>query len=420
MAAALFTGRRVLVREPIVMALDTIRSHKLRSFLTLLGVIIAVTTLIGVISVVEGLNSYIAERVANFGANTFYITRYGIITNAKDFLEARRRNKKITLEDYEYVREHLTLAEEVGALDGRLASVRAGNETVEDIGLRGVTPNIVNIFRETVASGRYITEGDYERRAMVAFVGTDIVERLFPATDPLGKTIYVDGRPFEIVGVAEKVGSVLGQSQDNFVNVPLSTYFKIWGEGPPDDSGLTIGVKYSSPAVLEQTREQARALLRARRHQKYGEPDAFGIIASEALTELWDQIFGGLAAMAVGLTSVFLVVGGIVIMNIMLASVTERTREIGIRKSLGARRRDILLQFLMESAVMAGVGGLVGVLAAVAITQVVAAATPVPVRLPLWAVLVGVTLATSVGLFFGVYPATKAARLDPIVALRME
>jgi putative ABC transport system permease protein len=179
-------------------------------------------------------------------------------------------------------------------------------------------------------------------------------------------------------------------------------------------------VKYSSPAVLEQSRDQARTLLRARRHQKYDEPDAFGIIASEALTQLWDQIFGGLAAMAVGLTSVFMVVGGIVIMNIMLVSVTERTREIGIRKALGARRRDILLQFLMEAAVMAGVGGILGVLVAVVLTQTVAATTPVPVRLPLWAVALGVTLATSVGLFFGVYPASKAARLNPIVALRTE
>ncbi|MGH9787628.1 MAG: ABC transporter permease [Candidatus Acidiferrales bacterium] len=412
--------RSILIREPVAMALGTLRSHKLRSFLTLLGVIIAVTTLIGVIAVVEGLNSYIAERVANFGANTFYLHRYGIITNARDFLEARRRNKKITLEDYEYVRSALTLAEEVGALQGQSAGVRAGSESLDDAALRGVTPNMVNIFRETVASGRYIGEPDYQRRAMVAFVGTDIVERLFPTVDPLGKTIYIDGRPFEIVGVAEKVGSVLGQSQDNFMNIPLTTYLKIWGDGPPDDPGVLIGVKYSSPAVLEQTRDQARALMRARRQQKYDEPDAFGIFASEALTQLWDQIFGGLAAMAVGLTSVFLVVGGIVIMNIMLASVTERTREIGIRKSLGARRRDILLQFLVESAVMAAVGGILGVLAAVALTQTVAALTPVPMRLPLWAILLGVALATSVGVFFGVYPASKAARLDPIAALRAE
>ena len=414
-------GRRsILIREPVTMALGTLRSHKLRSFLTLLGVIIAVTTLIGVISVVEGLNAYMAERVGNIGANTFYISRYGIITNVRDFMEARRRNKKITLEDFEYVREGLTLAEEVGALQGSLADVRGGNESVEDVSLRGVTPNMVNIFRETVANGRYITEGDYQRRAPAAFVGTEIAERLFPTVDPLGKTIYIDGRPFEIVGVAEKIGSVLGQSQDNFVNVPLTTYLKVWGEGPPEDSGMTIGVKYSSPAVREQAMDEARVRLRARRQLKYDEPDSFGLVSSEALTQLWDQIFGGLAGMAVGLTSVFLVVGGIVIMNIMLASVTERTREIGIRKSLGARRRDILLQFLVESAVMAGVGGLLGVLAAMALTQTVAALTPVPMRLPLWAIALGVALATSVGLFFGVFPASKAARLDPIAALRAE
>ena len=414
-------GRRsILIREPVTMALGTLRSHKLRSFLTLLGVIIAVTTLIGVISVVEGLNAYMAERVGNIGANTFYISRYGIITNVRDFMEARRRNKKITLEDFEYVREGLTLAEEVGALQGSLADVRGGNESVEDVSLRGVTPNMVNIFRETVANGRYITEGDYQRRAPAAFVGTEIAERLFPTIDPLGKTIYIDGRPFEIVGVAEKIGSVLGQSQDNFVNVPLTTYLKVWGEGPPEDSGMTIGVKYSSPAVREQAMDEARVRLRARRQLKYDEPDSFGLVSSEALTQLWDQIFGGLAGMAVGLTSVFLVVGGIVIMNIMLASVTERTREIGIRKSLGARRRDILLQFLVESAVMAGVGGLLGVLAAMALTQTVAALTPVPMRLPLWAIALGVALATSVGLFFGVFPASKAARLDPIAALRAE
>ena len=412
--------RRILIREPVSMALGTLRAHKLRSFLTLLGVIIAVTTLIGVISVVEGLNAYMAERVGNIGANTFYISRYGIITSLKDFIEARRRNQKLSLEEYEYLWERMRLAEEVGALEAREVSVRYGNESLEDVFVRGVTPNMVNIFRETVASGRYIGEGDYQRRGMVAFVGTDLVERLFPTVDPLGKTLYIDGRPFEVVGVAETIGSVLGQSQDNFVNVPLTTYLKVWGEGPPDDSGMTIGVKYSSPGVREQAMDEARVLLRTRRQLKYDEKDNFGVVSSEALTQLWDQIFGGLAAMAMGLTSVFLVVGGIVIMNIMLASVTERTREIGIRKSLGARRRDILLQFLVEAAAMAAVGGALGVLTALGVTQAVAALTPVPMRTPLWAVVVGVILATSVGLFFGVYPASKAARLDPIAALRAE
>jgi putative ABC transport system permease protein len=412
--------RRVLLREPVAIALAALRAHKLRSFLTLLGVIISVTTLIAVISIVEGLNTYIAERVANFGANTFYIDRYGIITNAKDYLEARRRNKKINMEDFEYVGERLTLAEEVGAIDGQLGEVRAGNEELEDVSVRGVTANMVNIFRETVDAGRYITEADYHRRALVAFLGTDVAGKLFPNVDPLGKTIRLRGLPFEVVGIAEPIGSALGQSQDNFVNIPLSTYHKVFGEGPPDGDGLNIAVKYTSPAVKEQVLDQARVLMRARRGQKYEEKDTFAIIDSESLTQLWDDIFGGIAGLAIGIVSVFLVVGGIVIMNIMLASVTERTREIGIRKSLGARRGDILMQFLVEASVMSTVGGVIGVLIALLIAEVVSATTSVPMRTPLGAVVLAVGMSTAVGLFFGIYPARKAATFDPITCLRTE
>lgn len=412
--------RWVPIREPVVMALETLRTHKLRSFLTLFGVIIAVTTLIGVISIVEGMNTYVAERVANFGTNVFYVTRYPIITNAKDWLEARRHNRKMSIEDYEFLREGLTLVEEVGAQDRREVTVRAGNESLEDASLRGVTANMVNISTEKVASGRYFTEAEYQRRALVAFVGTDIVDGLFPRVDPLGKTVLVEGRPFEIVGVGEKVGSVFGQSQDDFLYVPLTTYLKIWGDGPPEDTGPWVGVKSSSPAVMVQAMDQARSLMRVRRQQKFEDKDAFGLISSESLTSLWNQIFGGLASMAIGIVSVFLLVGGIVIMNIMLASVTERTREIGIRKSLGARRRDILMQFLIEASVISTVGGVIGVLAALALTQVVAATTPVPMRTPLGAVVLAVSVSSAVGLFFGIYPAQKAARYDPVVALRAE
>jgi len=408
------------VREPVVIALEALRAHKLRSFLTLLGIIIAVTTLISVISIVNGLNAYIAERVANLGANTFYIHRYGLITNAKDWLEARRHNKKITLEEYQYIKERLVLAEEVGALDFASASVRGGNEDLEEVQIRGVTPNMITIFRETVATGRYISEIDYQRRGLVAFVGTDITNKLFPNRDPLGKTIHIRGLPFEIVGVAETIGSALGQSRDNFVNIPLTTHRKVFGEGPPDNAGIRIGVKYSSPAVKEQAWDQARVLMRNLRGQKYEEKDTFGFIASESLTQLWDNIFGGIAGLAIGIVSVFMVVGGIVIMNIMLASVTERTREIGIRKSLGARQRDILMQFLVEASVMSTTGGVIGVLIAFAITLVVSSTTDVPMRTPLGAVVLAVTVSTAVGLFFGIYPARKAARYDPVVALRAE
>jgi len=413
--------RRLLWREPVTIALAALRAHKLRSFLTLLGVIISVFTLIGVMSVVNGLNRYIAEKVANFGTNVFYVTRFPIITNAKEWIEARRRNKKMTMEDLEYLREHMTLAEMVGAQDWYDKDVRAGNENIEDASVRGVTANMIDISTEKVAMGRYITESDYQRRALVAFVGTDVTERLFPTVDPLGKTITIDGLPFEIVGVAEKIGSVLGQPQDNFVIIPLATMYKLWGGRLPDVTGPLIGVKCNSPAVMEQAKDEARTLMRARRRQRPDEvKDTFGIISSESLTNLWDQIFGGVAAVAVGITSVFLVVGGIVIMNIMLASVTERTREIGIRKSLGARRRDILLQFLVEASVLSTVGGLLGVLLALGATALVVATTPVPMRTPLGAVILSLAVSTAVGLFFGIYPAQKAARLDPVIALRAE
>ncbi len=412
--------RRFLFRESVLIALEALRGHKLRSFLTLLGVIIAVTTLIGVISIVEGLNTYVAERVANFGTNVFYVSRYGLITNAKDWVEARRRNLKITMEDYEYLRERMTLAMEVGAQGRSEATARAGNESLDDVSIRGVTPNMAVISTEKVALGRYITEGEYQRKAQVAFVGTDITDKLFPSVDAVGKIVYLDGRPFEIVGVGEKVGSVFGQSQDDFVYVPLTTAMKIWGDGPPDDSGPWIGIKCSSPAVMAQAMDQARTLMRARRQLAYNDKDNFGLINSESLTGLWDQIFGGLASMAIGIVSVFPLVGGIVIMNIMLASVTERTREIGIRKSLGARRRDILMQFLVEASVMSTVGGVVGVATALAITQLVAATTPIPMRTPLGAIVLAVSVSSAVGLFFGIYPANKAARYDPVVALRAE
>jgi putative ABC transport system permease protein len=291
---------------------------------------------------------------------------------------------------------------------------------MDDVFIRGVTANIIDIGTDKVASGRFFTETEYDRREQVAFIGTDIAERLFPSQDPLGKTISIDGSSFQVVGVAEKVGSALGQSQDNFVYIPLTTLHKIWGEGKPDDDGLWIAIKCDSPGEMEQMKDQARTLVRAQRREAYDEPDRFGIISSESVTGLWNDIFGGIANASIGLVSVFLVIGGIVIMNIMLAAVTERTREIGVRKALGAKRRDILMQFLIEASVMAAIGGLMGVLSATAVTQLLGTVTPMPMRMPLGAVLVSVGVASFIGIFFGLWPAVKASRLDPVVALRAE
>ena len=406
-----------------MIALENLWAHKLRSFLTLLGVIIAVTALIGVVSAVDGLNTYVAERVANFGTNVFYVTRYPIITNAKDYLEAQRHNRRLTLDDFEYLRDRLSaVANHVGAQDWRTKDIHGNGQEVDQADIRGATPDIIDISTDKVASGRFFTQGEYDHRALVAFIGTDVADRLFPQVDPIGNTLTVEGIPFQIIGVAEKNGSAFGQSQDNFIYLPLSTLLKEWGEGPPNNS-LWVGVQCSSPGTMEQTEELARALMRLRRHQAYDDKkdkDTFGIIASDSVTNLWNQIFGGLANASIGIVSVFLVIGGVVIMNIMLASVSERTHEIGIRKSLGARRGDILLQFLVESSVMSAVGGLAGVLGAVGVTQLVTLATPMPMHTPLGAVILAVGVSTAVGLFFGLWPAVRASRLDPVVALRVE
>jgi len=408
------------LREPVAMALQTLRAHKLRSFLTLLGIILAVSTLIVVISVVQGANAYFAERIANLGTNVFYVQRYPIITNLKDWVAAQKRNPKMGLEDYEYLREHLTLADMVGAREFQQGTARGGNETLPGVSVRGVTPNMIDISPEKVGRGRYLTESEYHTRAQVAFIGTDLVDRLFPNTDPVGKIVYLNGHAFEIVCVAEKLGTTFGQSQDNFAYIPLTTLHKLWGRGAPEWSGVRVAVKAQNPMVMEQAKEQARILMRTRRGLKVNEEENFGVVASESIQALWDNLMGGIFMGATIIVSVFLVVGGIVIMNIMLASVTERTREIGTRKAIGARRRDILVQFLVESSILAGVGGLIGVGLALGLNPVVESLVDLPTRTPWWAVLLGVSLATSVGLFFGVYPAHKASRLDPIVALRAE
>jgi putative ABC transport system permease protein len=412
--------RSLSFREPATIALESLWAHKLRSFLTLLGVIIAVTALIGVVSAVNGLNTYVAERLANFGVNVFYVTRFPIITNAKDYLQARRHNRKIDVDDFEYLRDHMVLADAVGAQDWRTMDVRSGNQNIEDVTIRGATANIIDLSTDKVSRGRFFSETEYEHRVNVAFIGSDVADRFFASVDPVGKTIMINGVGFEVIGVADRNGTAFGQSQDNFVYVPLTALLKSWGQEGPNTSGLWVAVKSSSPAVMEQAKDQAKAFMRARRHESFEEPDRFGIISSESVTGLWNQIFGGLANASIGIVSVFLVIGGIVIMNIMLATVTERTHEIGLRKSLGARKSDILLQFMVESSVMAAVGGFLGVAAAFVVTLTVRSLTAMPMRTPINAVILSLVVSTVIGLFFGLWPALKAAKLDPVVALRAE
>ena len=405
----------VTAREAFWIAIEALRTHKLRSFLTLLGVVIATTTLIVVMSVINGLNLYIADHVANLGVNTFILTQYKWAQGYESWLEARRRNRPIRMEDYRFLKENVQGYKAIGATAGYGGrTAKYGGQVLYDVNLTGVTPGMIDIGQQKVAYGRYITESDYLHGAPVCFIGQDMVDKFFPNVDPLGKEVRVGDRSFRVVGVAEKIGTAFGQSQDNFVQVPLTTFQKLFFSRPE----LNVSVQAWSSAQILPLEDEVTSLMRVRRHLRYSENDTFGINSSETIMSLWERLTSSIFAVTIGVVAVFMVVGGIVIMNIMLASVTERTHEIGIRKSLGARRRDILTQFIIESAVMAGAGGLIGIALSMLISMIVQKYFTSSV--PLSAVLVGLGLSAFVGLFFGIYPASKAARLDPIEALRAE
>jgi putative ABC transport system permease protein len=403
--------------EAVVGAVQSLRGSKLRSFLTLLGIILATATLIAVMSVISGMDVVIAQNVSDMGANGYRVTRVFITDGGpKKYLEMLRRNPALTHEEFDFLRAHATLTGEMGMSAGRSGTVHKGKDRSDGVEVDGASPNMAVIVNYEAAEGRFFSETEDARHMNVAFVGHDIKDKFFGTGNALGQSVDLDGIPFEIVGVAKAKGSVLGQSQDNFVVIPVETYFKIWGSrGGMDYAGMAVDHDH-----LIQAQEEARMLLRVNRHLKPKEEDTFAILTSDALLNLWNQLTGAIAATAVGVVSVFMVVGGVVIMNIMLAVVTERTHEIGIRKSVGARGRDISNQFLVESALLSGIGGLIGVTLAWLLAVVVRTTTAVPMSVPVTAVVVGVALSTVVGLFFGIYPAQRAARLDPIEALRFE
>ena len=406
------------ISEAIRVALQSLWANKLRSVLTLLGVVIGVGAVIAVVTFVSGINDYVAKKIFNLGADVFIVSKMSAVeTNVDRFLEAEKR-KNLDMEDFQAVADACRHCEYVGAQMQTSGKVKRNEQSIEDTNVQGITPAIATIVDTDLTSGRMINETDLDNHLQVAVVGTDIVDHLLAGTDPLGQEIRIDGWTYQVIGVGKKKGKTLGQSADNYALIPLSVYLKKYGS---HKNSIQIWGKAAATGVpLNQAIDEVRAGLRAKRHDRPGADDSFEIETNESLLGIWSGLSNTFFMATIGIAAVSLVVGGIVIMNIMLVSVTERTREIGIRKALGAKPDDVLLQFLIESVILALLGGLLGVLSGIILAEGVTALIGMPSSIKLWAVLAGLTVAASVGVFFGVYPARKAAKLDPIVALRFE
>jgi putative ABC transport system permease protein len=405
--------------EAIKIALQSLWANKLRSALTLLGVVIGVAAVIAVVTFVNGINAYVAEKIFNLGADVFIMFKVSpAVTNVEHFIEGQKR-KDFTMDDYRAVREGCKLCAYVGAYArNNSGHVKYGEQSLSDTIVQGMTPAVAITQDADIDSGRMVNESDLDNDSPVVVVGPDVVDNLMPGVDPIGKEIRVDGWTYRVIGVGKKKGSVLGQSLDNWVFMPLSSWFKEYGVF---NSNMRISAKaVGTGAVLSEAMDEARVVLRARRHDAAGGTDSFDMENNSSLLSIWSNLTGTFFVAMIGIAAISMVVGGIVIMNIMLVSVTERTREVGIRKALGAKRADVLLQFLIEAAILGNGGGVVGVLLGIGIAKGVTLAIGMPSEIKLWAVVAGFLLAVSVGVFFGVYPARKAATLDPIAALRFE
>lgn len=409
--------------EVFGLVFGSFRTNKLRTFLTLLGVIIGVTTVITVVSIVKGMNRYVLSTLTRSGSNTFRVVRFGIIRSDEEFRRALRR-KDLTLGDMKAVQETCHLCDEVGAVSvipsfvvqDVFVAVSAGRQSIEDPTIMGVTANFDEIANRDVDNGRYFTESEVDHGAFSTIIGYEIAKDLFPNLDAIGKLININGRHFRVVGTTKKMGSFFGQNLDTYIAIPITTFQRLFGKRAP----VALMVKVQDVTRMNETEDQVRVVLRGRQHTHTSDVDGFDMLTTGELVDLWKAFSAGAFAAMIGIASIALVVGGIVIMNIMLVSVVERTSEIGLRKAMGARKRDIRRQFLMESVILAVVGGMIGVALGAMAAKLISALSPMPSSLEPGPVIAGLLLASSVGLVSGVWPAMKASRLDPIVALREE
>jgi putative ABC transport system permease protein len=407
----------MLFSEAFKLALQSLWGNKMRTMLTLLGVVMGVASVIMVITLVNGANRYVATKLVSHGADVVTVSRMaGVIFSAEDYLRFQKR-KILRIEDYEAVRDSCTECSEVGARLDRTTTVTANGHSSSDTEERGITWTMLSLNNMDIVLGRGFTVADDEHGTHNVIVGYDVVDNLLGSGDPIGKEIHVGGIPYTVVGVGDREGKTMGQSQDNWVAVPLNTYQQAYGY---NDSLDIYARANGDAAAMERVKDELRVQMRARRHNAPGTEDDFEIETNDTFMDIFKQLTAIFFDVVVGIASIALVVGGIVIMNIMLVSVTERTREIGVRKALGARQRDVLLQFLIESGTMALVGGAIGVACGIGAAKLITVIIGFPASVQLWSVLMGLFMATFTGIFFGVYPASKAAKLDPVVALRAE
>ncbi|HYN16415.1 MAG TPA: ABC transporter permease [Terriglobales bacterium] len=404
--------------EAIAMALDALRAHKLRSFLTVLGVIIGVATVIAVVAVLQGFNQYMTSRVMDFGSTSFSLSKFTQgIRSMDDFLRENRRHN-ITYDDFLAAERGCAHCQLVSANFQDIKTVKYKNHSIDTTQLRGVTVHVAFIGQVMeLESGRHFTETDIEHARNQAVIGGDVADRLFPHEDPLGKELIVDGAAFTVVGVAKKSGDFLGQPQDTFVLIPITVYMKMYNVA---GQSLVIQAQAATPADMQFAIEESRMVMRNRRHRMYKDEDDFSIATADTMLNMWSNMTSAVFLVMIIIAGIALVVGAIVIMNIMLVSVTERTHEIGVRKALGARRSDILQQFLAEAVALAFTGGALGVTVGVIFSLTVSWLSSLPMVIRIWSVVLALVVAVTIGIISGIYPASRAARMDPVTALRAD
>jgi len=407
----------MLFDEALKLALQSLWANKMRTVLTLLGVVIGVASVITVVTLTNGAKEFVTTKINTYGASVVTVSKMPqTFITMEEYLSFQKR-RDITIEDYRAIVSDCKSCVSVGGLRSGTGKIVYGTSSTTDTTVRGWTWTMPPISNLNIDEGRSFTEVEDEHSTHVAVVGADIVDNVLGQGDPLGKEIRVDGAPYTVIGVGERQGKMLGQSMDNWVVIPLTAFLQAYGA----HRSMTIYVNAGGGGeVMDAVSDELRVIMRARRHLAPGAPDSFSIDTSATFQNLLGKILNSFGAVVVAIAGVSLVIGGIVIMNIMLVSVTERTREIGVRKALGARRQDIMLQFLIESATMSLAGGVIGVIAGISVAKIITLLIAFPSEVEVWSILVSLFVATAVGLFFGVYPASKAAQLDPIVALRSE